>query len=153
MLTKDDKRLIIFDLVQGDTLRYTSRDMEIIRRQARIQAEGKKGEVDDLCQLLSHYETVIDHMKKETAEKVNQMAKEVASAMDDRDALQDDMKSLDRGYHDLQARYFRLRTAIEDMRSNEQRLKDMCKQYEQRVINEQERYRILNESSKKELRK
>merc|ERR1712157_79163 len=92
-------------------------------------------------------------MKEDTAVKVNQMAKEVASAMEDRDALQDDMKSLDRGYHDLQARYFRQKTVIDDLRSNEQRLKEMMKQYEQRVINERERYRILNESSKKELRK
>ena len=145
--------LILFCLVQGDTLRYTSRDMEIIRRQAHIQAEGNKGEVDELRQLLSHYETVIDHMKEDTAVKVNQMAKEVASAMEDRDALQDDMKSLDRGHHDLQARYFRQKTVIDDLRSNEQRLKEMMKQYEQRVINERERYRILNESSKKELRK
>lgn len=62
------------------------------------------------------------------------------------------MKSLESGYNNLQTRYFRLRTLVEEMRGNEAKYKEQVRQYEQRLHNEQERYRVLNENSKKELR-
>ena len=62
------------------------------------------------------------------------------------------MKSLEIGYNNLQTIYFRLRTEVQIMRGNETKYKEQVRQYEQRLHNEQERYRVLNENSKKELR-
>ena len=47
----------------------------------------------------------------------------------------------------------RLRTAVEDMRSNEIRLKQMCKQYELKLTKERERYVTLSKNSKRELQR
>ena len=66
--------------------------------------------------------------------------------------LKGDMRGMDKGYNDLQTRFYRLRTMIEDMRSNEQRLKGICRKYEERLISEQERYRSLLDSTKHQLK-
>ena len=62
------------------------------------------------------------------------------------------MNSLEVDYNNLQTIYFRLRTQVQIMRGNETKYKEQVRQYEQRLHNEQERYRVLNENSKKELR-
>ena len=63
-----------------------------------------------------------------------------------------DMRGMDKGYNDLQTRFYRLRTMIEDMRTNEQRLKGICRKYEERLINEQQRYKMLFDSTKHQLK-
>ena len=55
--------------------------------------------------------------------------------------------------NELQARYLRLKSAVEEMRKNERKLKDQAKQYEQKLKTEEDRYRMLLESSKKELKR
>ena len=59
---------------------------------------------------------------------------------------------MDKGYNDLQTRFYRLRTMIEDMRTNEQRLKGICRKYEERLISEQQRYKMLLDSTKHQLK-
>ena len=55
--------------------------------------------------------------------------------------------------NELQARNLRLKTAVEEMRKNERKLKDQAKQYEQKLKTEQDRYKMLLENSKKELKR
>lgn len=126
--------------------------MEIIRQQARIQAQGNNGEMHELRVIVDNYEHVIAFMEQSYCEKLNQRDKELAATTCDRDALQGDMKGMDKGYHDLQTRFYRLRTMIEDMRSNEQRLKGICRKYEERLTAEQERYRMLLLATKDQLK-
>lgn len=133
-------------------MRYTSRDMEIIRQQARIQAQGNNGEMNELRVIVDNYENVIAYMEQSYRAKLAQRDMELAETASDRDALQGDMKGMDKGYHDLQTRFYRLRTMIEDMRSNEQRLKGVCRKYEERLVAEQERYRLLLLTTKDQLK-
>ena len=76
-------------------MRYTSRDMEIIRRQARIQAEGNKGELDEMRSVIKNYEDVFAHMKETFSAKEETLNRELRNASTDRDALEGDIKSMD----------------------------------------------------------
>ena len=46
--------------------------MEIIRQQARIQAQGNKGEVNELRTIVQNYENIIDYVNKSYKEKLEQ---------------------------------------------------------------------------------
>lgn len=135
----------------GD-LSFTAHDVEIIRRQARAQGDhDEQIENDKLRVVVDNYEHLINHVQAESSTAQDTLIDELSAAIIDRDTLQDDIKRLDHGYNDLQRRYMRLRTVVEDMRSNEMRMRHMCVQYEQRLRNEHERYRGLVMSSNHEL--
>ena len=51
-------------LVSGESLRYTARDMEVIRQEARLNAEGSKDEVERLKIVCRGYEEIIKHMQE-----------------------------------------------------------------------------------------
>ena len=51
------------------------------------------------------------------------------------------MNSMEKQQNELQVRYRRLRTTVEDMRKNEEQYKITFSQFEQRLKQEQDRYR------------
>ena len=71
-------------LVSGESLRYTARDMEVIRQEARLNAEGSKDEVERLKIVCRGYEEIIKHMQ-EIHEK--QLLKKVSEFPDPRKLL------------------------------------------------------------------
>ena len=50
--------------VSGETLRYTARDMEIIRREARLAAESSKDEVQQMKMACQGYEKLMQALEK-----------------------------------------------------------------------------------------
>merc|ERR1711892_14041 len=67
------------------------------------------------------------------------------------DVLRNDLKLMDASYHGLQQRYYKLRTVGENMRSNEQQMKKACDNYERRLSQEQERYKLLKSTARNQL--
>ena len=76
----------------------------------------------------------------------------IDSIKDESSALRDDLKLMDKSYHDLQQRYYQLRTVGENMRANEQQMKKACDMYEQRLNQEQERYKLLKSNARNQLK-
>ena len=60
---------------------------------------------------------------------------------------------MDKGYHELQKRYYQLRTTMDNMRSNEQAIKTRIRNYEKLLTDEQERYKLLKASVKSQTEK
>ena len=73
------------------------------------------------------------------------------SIKDESDVLRNDLKLMDASYHGLQQRYYKLRTVGENMRSNEQQMKKACDNYELRLSQEQERYKLLKSTARNQL--
>jgi hypothetical protein len=138
--------------VSGESLRYTARDMEVIRKEARLQAEGSNGDLQQYKVMLSQYEAIFEHIEKKHREEIERKDEEFARVLADRDALQDDMNSMEKTQNELQVRYRRLRTTVEDMRKNEDQYKSTFTQYEQRLKQEQERYRTYKLNSQDVIR-
>ena len=61
-------------LVAGESLRYTARDMDIIRREARVAAEGTREEMEQMEIACKGYEDLIEKVedihKKQLLKKV-----------------------------------------------------------------------------------
>ena len=56
-------------------------------------------------------------------------------------------------YHELQKRYYQLRTTMDNMRSNEQAIKTRIRNYEKLLVDEQERYKSLKASVQSQTKK
>ena len=66
-------------------------------------------------------------------------------------ALEEDMKIMEEKYYTLQQNYYRLRTVLEEKRTNQNQMKDLFESYETRLVDEQERYKVLETNSAQEL--
>ena len=66
-------------------------------------------------------------------------------------ALEEDMKIMEEKYYTLQQNYYRLRTVLEEKRTNQNQMKDLFESYEKRLVDEQERYKVLETNSAQEL--
>ena len=51
-------------IVSGESLRYTARDMEIIRREARISADDSRDELDKIKRICKMYEQLYEDLVK-----------------------------------------------------------------------------------------
>merc|ERR1711970_122063 len=127
--------------VTGETLRYTARGMEVIRREARIQAEGSNSELEKYKTIVRDMGGIIEHLMTKHQDEISKKDAELNRVAADRDAIQDDMNEMEKSYSHLKSRMTRLRNVVEDMRENEKKLKTSFKQYESRLHTEQERYR------------
>ena len=78
---------------------------------------------------------------------------ELDSTREEASLLQNDLKVMDKGYHELQKRYYQLRTTMDNMRSNEQAIKTRIRNYEKLLTDEQERYKLLKASVKSQTEK
>ena len=66
-------------------------------------------------------------------------------------ALEHDMKAMEENYYTLQQNYYRLRTVLEQKRTNQLQTKDLFESYEKRLLDEQQRYKVLESNSAQEL--
>ena len=78
---------------------------------------------------------------------------ELDSTREEASLLQNDLKVMDKGYHELQKRYYQLRTTMDNMRSNEQAIKTRIRNYEKLLVDEQERYKSLKASVQAQTKK
>ena len=76
----------------------------------------------------------------------NSIIVELDSTREEASLLQNDLKVMDKGYHELQRRYYQLRATMNNMRSNEQTIKTSIRNYEKLLIDEQERGKALKSS-------
>jgi len=139
--------------VTGETLRYTARDMEVIRREARIQAEGSNSELEQYKTIVKGMGDLIEHLLSKHQDELSKRDAELNQVAADRDAIQDDMNEMEKSNSHLKSRMTRLRNAVEDMRENEKKLKASFKQYESRHQMDQERYRDYKQKATETIQK
>ena len=133
--------------VSGERVKYTSKDMEVIRREARVDNDSTREELGQMRLICSQYEETIVKLQQMQLTELAKKDKELSRAIDDRDSLQDDVTALDKSFTDLHSRFTRLRSTLDNMRKNEETLKESIKQYESRLKQEQGRYQVLKKSS------
>lgn len=51
-------------LVTGESLRYTVRDMDVIRREARVAADGSRDEIEQMRCACAGFEVIINNMQQ-----------------------------------------------------------------------------------------
>lgn len=139
--------------VTGETLRYTARDMEVIRREARIQAEGSNSELEQYKTIVKGMGDLIEHLLTKHQDELSKRDTELNQVAADRDAIQDDMNEMEKSNSHLKSRMTRLRNAVEDMRENEKKSKASFKQYESRHQMDQERYRDYKQKATETIQK
>ena len=66
-------------LVTGETLRYTARDMEVIRREARIQAEGSNSELEQYKTIVKGMGDLIEHLLSKHQDELSKRVSYIGS--------------------------------------------------------------------------
>lgn len=133
--------------VTGEKMRYTDKDMDVIRNHAKLSGDDVTEELAKMRLVCDSYLETFNTLEKLQKETLATKDMQITLAVDDRDALEDDIKSMDKSFNDLQARFSRMRTVCESMRKNEGVLKNSIKTREDRLRDEQSRYQTLLKSS------
>merc|ERR1739848_110094 len=116
--------------VTGESLRYTARDMDVIRQEARLNAQGSRDEVDQLKIVCAGFEALMIEQEKMHTKKLIERDTKMVEVIDERDDLQENVSSMDVAFKDLHNRFTRLRGTLENMRMNDQYMRNAVRQYE-----------------------
>jgi len=133
--------------VTGESLRYTARDMDVIRQEARLNAQGSREEIEEMKIVCAGFEAMMIEQAKMHNRKLIERDTKMGELIDERDDLQENVTSMDVAFKDLHNRYSRLRGTLEKMRKNDQDMKNAVRQYESRLKQEEERYDQLKANS------
>ena len=90
-------------------------------------------------------------MKVEHEKEEENISNQVKTTKAESVALEQDMKIMEEKYYALQQNYYRLRTVLEEKRTNQTQMKDLFESYEKRLADEQERYKVLEANIAQEL--
>ena len=100
---------------------------------------------------LFYAENLISLMKSEHDKTEANIKNQLKATRAESLALEEDMKIMEEKYYALQQNYYRLRTVLEEKRRNQNQMKDLFESYEKRLLDEQERYKVLESNSAQEL--
>lgn len=133
--------------VTGESLRYTVRDMDVIRREARVAADGSRDEIEQMRCACAGFEVIINNMQQMHNTRLQYKDEQMSRVIDERDSLQEDVSAMDKSFNDLSGRFARLREVLKNMQQNEYTMKEAMKAYDFRLKEELERYADLKTSS------
>ena len=136
-----------FDRVASDQVKYTTKDMDLIRREARVDADSARKELSQLQIICLQYDkTIIElqHMRQTELEKKDRA---IFCAIGDRENLRKDLTALTTAKVELENKYTRGRSAHKNLRINEEKLNVSLKQHDSLLKEEQRRYQVLEANS------
>ena len=90
-------------------------------------------------------------MKVEHEKEEENISNQLKTTKTESVALEQDMKIMEEKYYALQQNYYRLRTVLEEKRTNQTQMKNLFESYEKRLADEQERYKVLEANIAQEL--
>lgn len=121
--------------------------MDVIRREARVAADGSRDEIEQMRCACAGFEVIINNMQQMHNTRLQYKDEQMSRVIDERDSLQEDVSAMDKSFNDLSGRFARLREVLKNMQQNEYTMKEAMKAYDFRLKEELERYADLKTSS------
>lgn len=135
--------------VSGESLRYTAKDMEVIRKESRISEEKARDELKTMEMICRKYESLMVELQKKHEKDSEKLRASYSRALTEKAAVQTELDAVDKQVFELHARFGKLRGIVENVKRNEQTLRNTVADHEQRLLEEQERFRQLKDWSQK----
>ena len=79
----------IVQQISGERVKYTTKDMDVIRREARVDSANQKEELKEMEMICGQYEYIIGKLQEMQKVELGKKDLELSQAIDERDNLQE----------------------------------------------------------------